>query len=74
MPTINLLGPEGNAFYLLGTAKTWSNQLGWDTEAIIADMESADYLHLLMTFNDHFKHVVEWEGWDEVVEIHGGVA
>lgn len=74
MPTINLLGQEGNAFYLLGTAEKWAKQLGWDYKAIIAEMKSSDYLNLIKTMDKHFKHVITWENWDEVVELHGGIA
>ena len=51
---IDLSGPEGNAFALLGLARSWSNQIGFDTEAILSDMQSGDYNHLLEVFEKHF--------------------
>ena len=56
--TIDLSGPQGNAFYLLGTAQTWGKKLGLDTDAILADMKSGDYEHLLEVFEEHFGMVV----------------
>lgn len=52
MPTIDLRGPEGNAFYLLGAVRGWGRQLGVDTTAVLADMQSGDYEHLLQAMRD----------------------
>lgn len=57
MRQIDLAGPEGNAFALMATAQTWGKQLGLDTKAIIADMQSGDYEHLLEVFEANFQHV-----------------
>lgn len=59
--TIDLTGPEGNAFFLLGTASNFAKQLGLDGDAIRADMESGDYEHLIEVFDTHFGHVVDLE-------------
>ena len=32
-PIIDLSGPKGNAFYLLGLAKRYGKQYGWETNA-----------------------------------------
>ena len=61
-PEINLLGPEGNAFVLMGYADQWSRQMGFKSEkkdAIIKDMMSGDYEHLLSVLEEHFgEHVI----------------
>ena len=56
--TIDLSGPHGNAYFLLGTAQQWGKQLGMDTEAVLADMRSEDYEHLLEVFEKHFGTIV----------------
>ena len=40
---IDLTGPQGNAFALLGCATTYARQLELDAEKIIAEMKSGDY-------------------------------
>ena len=55
---IDLTGPNGNAFYLLGTARKLSKQLGLDTEAIQTEMMSGNYENLLKVFDKHFGHFV----------------
>jgi hypothetical protein len=55
---IDLTGPQGNAFYLLGTAKDLANQLDLDGEAIAKEMIESDYEHLVATFDKHFGHFV----------------
>lgn len=56
---IDLSGPEGNAYVLLGYAQTFAKQMNLDHEAIIADMMSADYEHLIQVFDKHFGSVVD---------------
>jgi len=54
---IDLTGPQGNAFFLMGTASNTAKQLGWTKEnidAMIRDMQSSDYEHLLQVFEDNF--------------------
>jgi hypothetical protein len=55
---IDLTGPNGNAFYLIGTARKLSKQLGLDTEAIQTEMMSGNYENLLKVFDKHFGHFV----------------
>lgn len=59
MRQLDLAGPEGNAFCLLGIAKTWALQLGLDYKAIQKDMQSSDYPHLVEVFEEHFGCVCE---------------
>jgi len=56
--TIDLNGPEGNAFFLMGLAKRWARDLELDGEAIIADMMSGNYDHLVEVFDEHFGSFV----------------
>ena len=56
---IDLTGPEGNAFVLMGYAKRWAKDLGLDGESIIHDMMSDDYEHLVQVFDEHFGSVVD---------------
>ena len=56
---INLLGPEGNAYFLLGTARNWGKELDLDVGSIIKDMESGDYEHLIKVFDKHFGMIVD---------------
>jgi len=51
---IDLTGPEGNAFVLLGYASKFAKQLGLDSKAIQEDMMSSDYEHLVKVFDQHF--------------------
>lgn len=51
---IDLRGPEGNAFVLLGIAKDLSNKLGMDWSTIHQEMTSADYEWLLQVMDYHF--------------------
>jgi hypothetical protein len=55
---IDLTGPNGNAFYLIGAANNLAKQLGLDGKAIQAEMMSGDYEHLVETFDKNFGHFV----------------
>ena len=55
---IDLTGPEGNAFVLIGTATKLAKQLGLDGKAIQVEMMKGDYEHLVETFDKHFGHLV----------------
>jgi hypothetical protein len=55
---IDLTGPNGNAFYLLGTAGNLAKQLGLNSKEIQAEMMKGDYENLVNTFDKHFGHFV----------------
>jgi hypothetical protein len=55
---IDLTGPDGNAFVLIGKAGNLAKQLGLDTKAIQAEMMSGDYEQLVNTFDKHFGEFV----------------
>jgi hypothetical protein len=56
---IDISGPSGNAFALIGQARVFAKQLGLDQEAIAADMMSGDYEHLLQVFDENFGMIVD---------------
>lgn len=59
---IDLRGPDGNAFAILGTALDFSRQLGHSkekTEAIQDEMKASDYEHLINTFDKHYGELVD---------------
>jgi hypothetical protein len=58
---IDLTGPQGNAFFLLGTASKLGRQLGLDSdeiEIILRNMRSGDYENLIQTFDKNFGSFV----------------
>ena len=58
---IDLTGPDGNAFVLLGIAKGLCKQLGIEDDIILDDMRSADYEQLIDTFDNYFGDLVDLE-------------
>ncbi len=61
---IDLTGPEGNAYVLMGYARTWGRQLGWSqnkVDALIKVMMSSNYEVLVQVFDNHFgDYVTLW--------------
>lgn len=55
---IDLTGPQGNAFVLLGMARNFAKQLGMPHQPIEDDMMSGDYEHLVQTFDEYFGDFV----------------
>jgi hypothetical protein len=55
---IDLTGPDGNVFVLLGYAKNFARQLELDFEPIQKDMLWGDYEHLLGVFEHYFGDYV----------------
>ena len=51
---IDLTGPDGNAFSLLGRVKGLARQLGLDGNEIQTEMMQGDYEHLLEVFDKYF--------------------
>ena len=66
--TINLDGPDGNAFVLLGTARNLARQLDMDENAITEEMQSGDYMNLVKTMDKYFPFVVFETNNDEYME------
>jgi hypothetical protein len=58
---IDLTGPDGNAFVLMGYATRLARELNLDGDKIIQDMKSGDYGNLLEVFDFYFgEHVILW--------------
>ena len=55
---IDLTGPQGNAYFLLGTAKNLAKQLELNGSEILDEMRSGDYENLLEVFDRHFGSFV----------------
>ena len=55
---IDLTGPEGNSFYLLGFATKLGKSLGMNSESIVSEMKSGDYENLVQVFDNNFGHLV----------------
>ena len=58
---IDLTGPQGNAFYLLGTASKLCKQIGLDVTAVLDDLKGGDYEHLITRFDYHFGFIIDLE-------------
>ena len=59
--TIDLTGPQGNAFYLLGMASKFGRELGWDRdeiEIVLREMKRGDYENLITIFDNYFGDFV----------------
>jgi hypothetical protein len=56
---IDLTGPEGNVFYLIGQAKWYAKQLGLDFDRIQTEMTSSDYENAVQTFDKYFGDFVD---------------
>jgi hypothetical protein len=55
---IDLTGPDGNAFMLIGKAGSLAKQLGLDKDAIQKELMAGDYENLIKVFDKHFGHFV----------------
>ena len=65
MITIDLSGPQGNAFYLLGTAQKIMKQKGFTDEMqndVLDETKSGDYDNLCSVFEQTFCDDVELVG------------
>ena len=55
---IDLTGPDGNAFALMGYATNFCKQLKIESKPIIEEMMSGDYENLIQVFDEHFGKFV----------------
>ena len=55
---IDLTGPQGNVFFLIGTAKNLAKQLGLDSNKIQNQMMSGDYENAVNSFDKYFGSFV----------------
>jgi len=55
---IDLTGPDGNAFMLIGRAGNLAKQLGLDKDAIQKELMAGDYENLIKVFDKYFGSFV----------------
>ena len=55
---IDLTGPDGNVFVLMGKAKGFARDLNLNGDLIVRDMMSSDYEHAVKVFDSHFGDFV----------------
>ena len=55
---IDLTGPQGNAFVLLGMASNLAKQLDLNANAIRSEMMAGDYENLIQVFDKYFGSIV----------------
>lgn len=55
---IDLTGPDGNAFMLIGRASNLAKQLGLDSKAIQKELMAGDYENLIKVFDKYFGSFV----------------
>ena len=60
-PIIDLNGPDGNAFYLLGMAQKLSKQIGLDWDEVKDVMTSGNYEELITAFDIYFGNYIDLE-------------
>ena len=61
---IDLTGPDGNAYYLLGTVSKLCKQIGISserTDEILDEMKSSDYENLIKVFDKYFGKLIDLE-------------
>lgn len=62
MQYIDITGPKGNAFALMGEAKNIAEQIGLERDEIneiLAEMKAGDYDNLCDVFERNFGHIVQ---------------
>lgn len=55
---IDLTGPEGNAYHLLGLASAFARNLNLDANKIKDEMVESDYENLIQVFDKYFGDYV----------------
>jgi hypothetical protein len=54
---IDLTGPDGNAFALMGYATRYGRQMDLDISALMTEMMSGDYENLVAVFDREFGSI-----------------
>ena len=60
-PVIDLTGPNGNAYAVLGICSKIARKLGLDWNSIQEDAMSGDYEHLLEVCQQHMGNYIDFE-------------
>ena len=55
---INIDGEKGNAYFLLGQARSFAKDLSLDYNKILDEMRSSNYINLLKVFDKYFGDYV----------------
>lgn len=55
---LNLTGPDGNVFNLIGVGRRLCKQLGVDQDKFTKEMMSGDYENSVQTFENYFGEFV----------------
>ena len=61
---IDLTGPDGNAYYLMGTACNLMKQLKFtpeEADGVLDEMKSSDYENLIKVFDKYFGSIIDLE-------------
>ena len=61
MIDIDLTGPQGNVFFLIGQGVTFCKQLKLDEKEFMRKMMSSDYENSVRVFDEYFGHFVNLE-------------
>lgn len=59
-PQLDLTGPDGNAYVVLGVCRSIALQLHMDWEPIQKEAMSGDYEHLVKTLDSHFGDYIDF--------------
>ncbi|MEZ9900195.1 hypothetical protein AB4332_03700 [Vibrio breoganii] len=57
--TLDLSGPDGNIFVVIGLAQNLAHQLGYDSEKVIGQMKQGNYKHAINVFESYFGDYVD---------------
>jgi hypothetical protein len=58
MIEIDLMGPNGNVFYLMSTGVNFCRQLGLDKDKFLEEMKTESYEESIKVFDKYFGHFV----------------
>lgn len=58
-PFIDVSGPGGNAYAIIGCAVYWAKKMGKDHDSIVERMMAGDYENLLSVFDSEFGEFID---------------
>ena len=58
---IDLTGPQGNVYFLMGTAMKLCKELDLDKDMVLSEMQSSDYENAVQTFDKYFGKLIDLE-------------